>query len=139
MNENIKKYYVRLENNQLIEVSKEVYIAYYSMKREEKYQKERDLKHGLLYYDDWDTEEINGVEFIKDKNVNIDENIMFQELYETFLNFENIYDEQKILLLLALGEKESNIAKRLKMSQSTVNRKKVRLLILLREYLEEFV
>lgn len=139
MNENIKKYYVRLENNQLIEVSKEVYIAYYSMKREEKYQKERDLKHGLLYYDDWDTEEINGVEFIKDKNVNIDENIKFQELYEAILNFENIYDEQKILLLLASGEKESNIAKRLKMSQSTVNRKKVRLLILLREYLEEFV
>lgn len=139
MNENIKKYYVRLENNQIIEVSKEVYIAYYSMKREEKYQKERDLKHGLLYYDDWDTEEINGVEFIKDKNVNIDENIMFQELYEALLNFENIYDEQKILLLLASGEKESNIAKRLKMSQSTVNRKKVRLLILLREYLEEFV
>lgn len=139
MNENIKKYYVRLENNQIIEVSKEVYIAYYSMKREEKYQKERDLKHGLLYYDDWDTEEINGVEFIKDKNVNIDENIMFQELYEAILNFENIYDEQKILLLLASGEKESNIAKRLKMSQSTVNRKKVRLLILLREYLEEFV
>ena len=139
MNENIKKYYVRLENNQIIEVSKEVYIAYYSMKREEKYQKERDLKHGLLYYDDWVTEEINGVEFIKDKNVNIDENIMFQELYEALLNFENIYDEQKILLLLASGEKESNIAKRLKMSQSTVNRKKVRLLILLREYLEEFV
>lgn len=139
MNENIKKYYVRLENNQIIEVSKEVYIAYYSMKREEKYQKERDLKHGLLYYDNWDTEEINGVEFIKDKNVNIDENIMFQELYEALLNFENIYDEQKILLLLASGEKESNIAKRLKMSQSTVNRKKVRLLILLREYLEEFV
>ena len=65
MTESERKYFIRL-GNQLVEVSREVYTAYYQMDRQERYQIERDYKHGLLYYDSWDTEERNGEDYIKD-------------------------------------------------------------------------
>ena len=43
------------------------------MKREEKYQAERDRRHGLLYYDSWDTENSTGAGYIVDKTVDTEE------------------------------------------------------------------
>lgn len=42
-----EKYILRLQNGELIEVTREVYLEWYQSRRREKYQKERDRKHGV--------------------------------------------------------------------------------------------
>ena len=65
-----KRYFIRVQKI-LVEVTGEVYTAYYEMERKEKYLLERDKSHGLLYYDGWDTETSNGVDFINKYEENI--------------------------------------------------------------------
>ena len=65
-----KRYFIRVQKI-LVEVTGEVYTAYYEMERKEKYLLERDKAHGLLYYDGWDTETSNGVDFINKYEENI--------------------------------------------------------------------
>lgn len=65
-----KRYFIRVQKI-LVEVTGEVYTAYYEMERKEKYLIERDKSHGLLYYDGWDTETSNGVDFINKYEENI--------------------------------------------------------------------
>lgn len=42
-----EKYVLRVQNGELIEVTREVYLEWYQSRRREKYQKERDRKHGV--------------------------------------------------------------------------------------------
>lgn len=49
-----KRFFIPAEG-QLIEVSEEVYRAYYGMDRRERYLEERDLKNGLISYHTLDT------------------------------------------------------------------------------------
>lgn len=65
-----KRYFIRVQKI-LVEVTGEVYTAYYEMERKEKYLLERDKSHGLLYYDGWDIETSNGVDFINKYEENI--------------------------------------------------------------------
>ena len=123
-----KRYYIRLKNGSLVEVSKEVYIAYYKMKREEKYQKERDMRYGLLHYDSWDTETGNGAEYIADKAMDTEEeaiqHILWQQLWEMIGQFG---EKSDLFRLIASGRTEREIAEILGINQSTVNRNKRRL------------
>ena len=41
------RYVLRIDNGHLIEVSKEIYQEWYRLRRREKYQKQRDQKHGV--------------------------------------------------------------------------------------------
>lgn len=43
-----ERYFVRLDSGEVCEVSREVYLCYYAGEQQERYQKERDLKHGLV-------------------------------------------------------------------------------------------
>ena len=45
-----KKYYIKLDDKQLVEVTNDIYTVYYQMRRRERYLEERDLKNGLIYY-----------------------------------------------------------------------------------------
>lgn len=73
MNESKTKYFVSKE---AVEVSKEVFTIYHQMGRQERYQVERDQKNRLLHYDAWDSEDLNGIEYIQDKTVNIEETVV---------------------------------------------------------------
>ncbi len=42
-----ERYILRVQNGELIEVTREVYLEWYQSRRREKYQKERDRKHGV--------------------------------------------------------------------------------------------
>lgn len=41
------KYIIRMGDGTLVEISREVYLEWYGSKRRERYQKERDRKHGV--------------------------------------------------------------------------------------------
>ncbi len=132
-----KKYYIRLEDSRLVEVSKEVYIVYYKMKREERYQIERDLQHGLLHYDEWDSEDTNGAEYIADKMADTEkealDHIANQALWELI---EQTGNQSDLCRLIAEGKTECEIAEILGINQSTVNRNKKRLYSKLRKILK---
>lgn len=42
-----EKYILRVQNGELLEVTREVYLEWYQSKRREKYQRERDQKYGV--------------------------------------------------------------------------------------------
>lgn len=135
MTESERKYFIRL-GNQLIEVSREVYTVYYQMDRQERYQIERDYKHGLLYYDSWDTEERNGKDYIKDITQDTEESAIRSiiNLYIAKYIAEN--DTRRILQYLLLGKTEREIAMLLGISKSSVNRAKMKMIKALKEYFE---
>ena len=43
-----ERYFVRLDSGEVCEVSREVYLCYYAGERQERYQRERDIKNGLV-------------------------------------------------------------------------------------------
>ncbi len=46
-----EKYVIRLGDGTLVEVEREIYLEWYRSERKERYQKERDQKHGLCSID----------------------------------------------------------------------------------------
>lgn len=128
MDDSGRRYYIKLKNDGLIEVSKEVYTTYYKMQREEKYQQERDLKNGLLHYDSWDSDRANGSDCIRDTAASIEERVNEKLMLETLVEYIEQHDKHKILSLVAAGKKEDEIAAIIGISQSGVNKKKRRLL-----------
>lgn len=46
-----EKYFIRLGEGTLVEVNREIYLEWYRSERRERYQKERDRKHGLCSID----------------------------------------------------------------------------------------
>ena len=133
MTESERKYFIRL-GNQLIEVSREVYTVYYQMDRQERYQIERDYKHGLLYYDSWDTEECNGEDYIKDITQDTEESAIRSIINLYIAKYIDENDTRRILQYLLLGKTEREIAMLLGISKSSVNRAKMKMIKALKEY-----
>ncbi len=122
-----KKYYIRLKSER-IEVTKEVYEAYYSMQRKAAYQTERDYRHGLLYYDAWDSERTNGVEYVPDINFDTEAEAIKRLDRESFWKYIDEVDcKYHICRLVAAGKTEEEIAQICGLTQSGVNKRKKRL------------
>lgn len=62
-----KNYYIKVPGA-LVEVTEEVYLSYFRMKRRWSAQVERDTYNGLISYDAMDTEETLGKEAIPDSD-----------------------------------------------------------------------
>ena len=60
-----EKYLIKIRGK-LIEVSEDVYYAYFRMERQERWQEEKKQEHEVVSYDAMDTEETVGVEAIQD-------------------------------------------------------------------------
>ena len=60
-----EKFYIRLHGKK-IEVSEEVYYAYYRMERQERWQEEKKQEHDVVSYDAMDNGETVGAEAIQD-------------------------------------------------------------------------
>lgn len=43
-----ERYFIRLDKGEICEVSREVYLCWYAAERQDRYQRERDIKHGLV-------------------------------------------------------------------------------------------
>ena len=60
-----EKYMIKIEGN-LIEVSPDVYYAYFRMERQERGQEEKKQRNAVVSYDALDTEETTGVDVMPD-------------------------------------------------------------------------
>ena len=61
-----KKYYIYVSNT-LVEVSEEVYLAYYQEDRRRRTADEKEQRNGTVSYDDLDTVELSGSERFADR------------------------------------------------------------------------
>lgn len=48
-----KRYVLRMRDGTLVEVSRAVYLEWYQSKRRERYQQERNRKHGVISLEEW--------------------------------------------------------------------------------------
>lgn len=133
MNELKRKYFVSKE---AAEVSKEVFTIYHQMERQERYQIERDQKNGLLHYDAWDTEDLNGIEYIRDKTVNVEDTVIEKLICQKAMQAVENYDKHGILQLFLLGFTETEIARKIGVSQAYVNQTKNKLRKKIQTYME---
>lgn len=62
-----RKYRIRVDGI-LVDVSKEVYRAYYSIERHTRTLDEKDMRNGKVLYSDLDTDELLGEEMLPDRN-----------------------------------------------------------------------
>ena len=60
-----EKYMIKIQGN-LIEVSEDVYYAYFRMERQERWQEEKKVEHNVLSYDALDDPETLGIDNIMD-------------------------------------------------------------------------
>ena len=132
-----RKYYIKLDGKQLVEVTKEVYTVYRQMERKERYQEERDLEKGLIHYDSWDTKNINGQDYIRYTEESTEETVISNMRYKAIVSFINENDKKDILKLSLLGKTEKQIAAILGVSQVSINKSKTKLFLALKKYLNK--
>ena len=77
-----EKYLIKIQGK-LIEVSEDVYYAYFHMERQERWQEEKKQEHEVMSYDALDNGETNGEEAIQDMATpSMDELTIAKELNE---------------------------------------------------------
>lgn len=132
-----KKYFIKIQGV-LVEVTYEIYIAYYEMERKEKYLIEKDKAHGLLHYDSWDSEETNGVDFIRDEKVNVEEEALKNIVALYIWSYINqIEDKYHICEGIANGNTEKEIANKANVTQQAIHKNKKRVLNSLKKIIEK--
>ena len=77
-----EKYMIKVEGK-LVEVSSEVYYAYFRMERQERWQEEKQQGHAVVSYDALDDGETVGVEVVPDLTTpSMEEAVMTREIHE---------------------------------------------------------
>ena len=127
-------------NGKLIAVTEEIYTVYYKMDRRERYLEERDTKHGTVYYNEMDTDEMSGVEAIYDPNAASVEQIVMDTLMREKLHRGLVLlpesDRELIDALFFQGMSERQAAPVFGLSQKGINKRKARILATLKNILE---
>lgn len=77
-----EKYMIKVEGK-LVEVTPEVYYAYFRMERQERWQEEKQQGHAVVSYDALDDGETVGVEVVPDLTTpSMEEAVMTREIHE---------------------------------------------------------
>ena len=77
-----EKYMIKVEGK-LVEVTPDVYYAYFRMERQERWQEEKQQGHAVMYYDALDDGETVGVEVVPDLTTpSMEEAVMTREIHE---------------------------------------------------------
>ena len=77
-----EKYMIKVEGK-LIEVTQDVYYAYFRMERQERWQEEKQQGHAVMSYDALDDGETVGVEVVPDLTTpSMEEAVMTREIHE---------------------------------------------------------
>lgn len=130
-----KEYRIKVQGV-LVEVTKEVYLAYYSVERHTRTLDEKDVRNGKVLYSELDTEETLGEEMSPDfgaarvEDVAIG-NILCEKLHQCL----TLLSEQEQELIRALyyeGLTEREYAQRIDISQKGVNKRRHKIMDKLR-------
>lgn len=134
-----EKYYIRV-HNELVSVTKEVYRANNSAKRQIRTQRDRDKRHGLLSIQAFDTETINGEEMIFDPLAESVEDqvvdaIMAAKLH-TCLKLLLPEERNLIMAIFFEGKSERKLSQEISVPQKTINDRKRKILRKLKKLME---
>ena len=126
-----KKYYIRVPEA-LVEVSEDVYLTYFRMRRRWYAQGERDKNNGLVSYNAMDTEELLGEEMICDHSSPSVEDAATDRVLRAKLRhcIALLTDEEQSLVQAIFYEEktEREYAKILGISQKAVNKRRHKVL-----------
>jgi len=136
-----KKEYIIKVQNQLIQVSEEIYVTYHQMKRREIYLEERDKANGVFYYSALDTEEINGEDAIPDTNSPCVEDVIVDKLLVEKLHkcIDMLTKEEQSLVFSIYfeGKTQTEIEKETGIKQQTISYREFQIRKKLKKMLEK--
>lgn len=118
-------------NNELVSVNKKVYAEFYKLKNHEDYLKHKDKINDLVSYDSWDMDTRIGMDFLVDKNVNVEEEVIKKIAIEKLLKCLKILNKDELNLIHKIyieNRTEKETANILKITQQSVNNRKKSLL-----------
>ena len=134
-----EKYLIRLQEK-LIEVSEDVYYAYFQMERQERTQEEKHQRNHVVSYDALDNGEMLGVEGVMDlETPSMEELIMAKELRDRLHHAIEALPRAERELIRAIyfeGKTEREYAKQQGCSQNKVYKQRVKTLSKLKLFLD---
>lgn len=130
-----KEYRIKVQGV-LVEVTKEVYLAYYSVERHARTLDEKDVRNGKVLYSTLDTEETLGEEMIPDLGAaRVEDVAIGNVLCEKLRQCLALLSEQEQELIQAFyfeGLTEREYAQRIGISQKGVNKRRHKIMDKLR-------
>lgn len=127
--------------NVLVEVTKEVYDAYYSVERHTRTLDEKDERNGTVPYSNLDTKETLGVEMLRDLTAEpVEEEALLRILSERLhkcLNLLPVSDQKLIRAIYFEDLSEREYARQIGLSQKGVNKRKHKILKKLRRMMKK--
>ena len=134
-----EKYMIKIQGD-LIEVSEDVYYAYFRMERQERWQEEKKQDHDVVSYDALDNGETVGAEAIQDMNSpGMEELVIANELKERLHNIVAALPKPERELIQAIYFEDipvSDYAKQVGMSHRGINKQRKRILSKLKMLLD---
>ena len=134
-----EKYMIKIQGD-LIEVSEDVYYAYFRMERQERWQEEKKQDHDVVSYDALDNGETVGAEAIQDMNSpGMEELVIANELKERLHNIVAVLPKPERELIQAIYFEDipvSDYAKRVGLSHRGINKQRKRILSKLKMLLD---
>lgn len=134
-----EKYMIKIQGD-LIEVSEDVYYAYFRMDRQERWQEEKKQDHDVVSYDALDNGETVGAEAIQDMNSpGMEELVIANELKERLHNIVAALPKSERELIQAIYFEDipvNDYAKRVGLSHRGINKQRKRILSKLKMLLD---
>ena len=134
-----EKYVIKIQGK-LIEVSADVYYAYFRMERRERWQEEKKQEHEVVSYDAMDTEETVGAEAIQDmSSPSMEELAIAKELNERLHHAVAALPKAERDLIRAIyfeGLTEEDYGKKTGLSQTGISYRRRKILSKLKMFLD---
>lgn len=134
-----EKYMIKIQGN-LIEVSEDVYYAYFHMERQERTQEEKQQRNAVVSYDALDDGETVGLENIADLSApSMEERAIAKEMYERLHHAVAALPRAERELIRAIyfeGKTEREYAKQQGCSQNKIFKQRVKTLSKLKMFLD---
>lgn len=133
-----KRFFIPAEGK-LVEVSEEVYRAYYGMDRRERYLEERDLQNGLVSYNTLDSPTRKGEGAMPSCIApSVEDQMLASELLTLLHRCISVLPRAERELIQAIyfeGMTEKEYAKKIRLTQSGVSRRRKKILSKLKDLL----
>ena len=134
-----EKYLIKIQGK-LIEVSEDVYYAYFHMERQERTQEEKQKRNDVFSYDSLDDGEIVGIESIADMTApSLEEQAIAKEMHERLHHAVAALPRNERDLIRAIyfeGKTEREYAKQRGCSQNKVFKRRIKILSKLKMFLD---